>query len=94
MGFEDECYELELDERERQAFRLDSASVLLELRSGSDLYGVFYTANGMHWDIWSDIAASQQMQGLSFARDNPLQAARELLAHSWRPDFEYDPDEE
>jgi 2-hydroxy-3-keto-5-methylthiopentenyl-1-phosphate phosphatase len=90
----DECYELELDEGERSSFGLDSASVLLELRSESELYGVFYTAKGLQWDIWSDIAASQRAQDLSFARDNPMQAVRELLGYCWRPDFEYSPDEE
>ncbi len=90
---DEECYEIELADGDCEAFRIDSASVLLELRRGSGLYGIFYTAKGLQWDIWSDTAEEEGRQDITYALRDPVRAACELLNHNWRPDFEYDPEE-
>jgi hypothetical protein len=87
------CYEVELAEGECKALGLDSASVLLELRPHSSLYGVFYTAKGMQWDVWSDSAEDESQQDISFAIGDPARAAYVLLSNRWRPDFQYDSEE-
>lgn len=92
-NFEGNCCEIELEEAQRAVFGLDHGSVLLELRPESDLYGVFYTAKGLQWDVWSDHADGEP-RGVAYAVADPVRAASELLAHRWRPDFEYDPEED
>lgn len=94
MSSDANCFEIELAESDCQALRLDNASVLLELRPTSGLYGVFYTAKGLQWDVWSDHAEGEDGRDIAFALNDPVQAACDLLGHHWRPDFEYDPDEE
>ena len=94
MSSEGNCIEIQLAENDCQAFGLDTASVLLELRPTSGLYGIFYTAKGMQWDLWSDLVADESGRDVSYAQRDPVGAACELLSHHWRPDFEYDPDEE
>jgi len=88
------CIELQLAESACETFRLDNASVLLELRPASGLYGIFYTAKGLQWDLWSDLVDDDNSRDISYARRDPMKAACELLSHHWRPDFEYEPDEE
>lgn len=94
MEFVDNCCEIELTEVERESLGLDSTSVLLELRPETGLYGVFYSAKGMQWDVWSDTAEDHEAQKISYAMRDPTVAVRTLLGRRWRPDFNYDPDEE
>jgi hypothetical protein len=90
--FEGNCCEIELSEADRATFGLDRASVLLEVRPHGDLYGVFYDAKGLQWDVWSD--HGEEHRGIAYAMEDPLRAASELLRQRWRPDFEYDPEED
>jgi hypothetical protein len=94
VGVDGNCIDIELADNDCRAFRLDNPSVMLETRPHSSLYGVFYTAKGLQWDIWSDLLDDENSREISYALRNPLGAACELLSHHWRPDFEYDPDEE
>jgi hypothetical protein len=89
--FEDNCCEIQLSENDRASFELDESRILLELRPHSGLYGVFYSAKGRQWDVWSDLNATE-VRGIQHAVRDPAGAACELLSHEWRPDFEYDPD--
>ena len=90
---DENCYEIQLAKTDCEAFHLDNASILLEVRASSDLYGVFYTAKGLQWDVWSDAAQEGNRQGIAYAKRNPVQAACELLSYHLRPDFKYDPEE-
>jgi len=94
MNSDANCIELQLAESACQAFRLDNGSVLLELRPTSGLYGIFYTAKGLQWDLWSDLVEDENSRDIAYALRDPMRAACELLSHHWRPDFEYEPDEE
>ena len=92
--FEGNCCEIELIEADRMTLGLDEGSILLELRPYSDLYGVFYKAKGLQWDVWSDMSDEEERRGIAYAMNDPVRAASELLRHRWRPDFEYTPDED
>ena len=93
MTSDQSCYEIELTNKDCETFQLDNTSVLLEVRSDAGLYGVFYTAKGMQWDVWSDAAEEEERQDVAYAICDPVRAACELLAHRVRPDFKYDPEE-
>jgi len=94
MSSDANCIELQLAESDCRAFRLDNASVLLELRPTTGLYGIFYSAKGMQWDLWSDLVEDENGRDISYALRDPMKAACELLGHHWRPDFEYESEEE
>jgi hypothetical protein len=91
----DNCFDIQLAKGDLALFRLDNGYILLELRPDRNDYGAFYTAKGRQWDLWSDPEESaDQAVGVSFAVREPVKAAVELLSRRWRPDFDYDPDEE
>ena len=93
--FKDNCFEIQLAEGDLALLKLDKSYILLELRPDRNDYGAFYTAKGREWDLWSDPEESaDQAAGASFAAREPVKAAVELLSRRWRPDFDYDPDEE
>lgn len=91
----DNCFDIQLAQADLAQLKLDNGYVLLELRPERNDYGAFYTAKGRQWDLWSDPEESpDQAAGTSFAEREPVKAAVELLSRTWRPDFDYDPDEE
>jgi hypothetical protein len=91
----DNCFEIKLADGDVGLLKLDHGSILLELRPDRNEYGVFYVAKGREWDLWSDPEESaDQAAGASFAKRDPATAAVELLSRRWRPDFDYDPNEE
>ncbi len=92
---QDDCFEIELTKDDLETLKLDESYVLLELRHYRNEYGVYYTAKGRQWDLRSDPEeAVEHDKGVSFAMRDPIGAAVELLSRKWRPDFDYDPDEE
>jgi hypothetical protein len=48
----------------------------------------------LQWDIWSDSAEDDAAQAISYAHNDPVKAACELLSHRWRPDLEYEAEED
>jgi len=93
MSADANCLEIELSKKDCREFQLDTTSVLLEFRPASGLYGIFYTAKGMQWDLWSDLMEEETERDISFARNDPVKAACGLLGRQWRPDFLYEPEE-
>ena len=93
MTSDQNCYEIQLTNKDCETFQIDNTSVLLEVRNDAGLYGVFYTAKGMQWDVWSDAAEEEERQDVAYAICDPVRAACELLGHQIRPDFKYDPEE-
>lgn len=91
--FEANCCEIELNEAAQATFGLDRPSVLVELRPYSGLYGVFYHAKGLQWDLWSDLCEEEEHRSIAYAMEDPVRASSGLLSRRWRPDFEYDPNE-
>jgi hypothetical protein len=87
------CYSIELAKADRETFQIDNSTVLLELRPETGLYGAFYTAKGLQWDVWSDEAQEDERQYIAYAVRDPVQAACELLNYHLRRDFQYDPEE-
>ena len=92
--FIDNCCEIKLASQDVEIFQLDNADVLLEVRHRLDEYGVFYSAKGNQWDLWSRADDADRRGGAAFATQEPVQAVRALLARKWRADFGFDPDEE
>ena len=93
--FLENCCEIRLAKSDLGTFGLDNTHVLLEVRPRSDEYGIFYTAKGNQWDLWyRPDEAPGQGSGVAFAMGDPIRAACELLARKWRPDFDYDPEED
>lgn len=92
--FVDNCCEIKLSREDVKNLALDRPCVLLELRPSQDSYGVFYAAKGREWDIWCHPGDWDNPGGVTFARERPIDAARELLKRSWRADFGFDPNEE
>jgi hypothetical protein len=92
--FDGDLCEVDLSEADRETFGLDTTTVLVELRPYSGLYGVFYKSKGMQWDIWSDTSEVEEPRNIAYAMTDPVRAASALLRHGWRPDIEYEPEEE
>jgi hypothetical protein len=88
------CIEIEFTNHVQQSLQLDSPSVLLEIRAGTDIWGVFYSAKGLQWDLWSDSFEDALQSGINFAVERPLEAGYQLLSNCPRPDFNYVPEEE
>jgi len=88
------CFEIEFTNKVQESLQLDSPSVLLEIRAGTDLWGVFYSAKGLQWDLWSDCFEDDQQSGIDFAVRQPLAAGYQLLSNCPRPDFKYVPEDE
>jgi hypothetical protein len=93
----DQCFDIRLSDADLERFKIDDTYVLLELRPDANRYGVFYSAKGQQWDVWSDPegieSPTKPRRDVSFAMQDPLAAACELLGQEWRPDFLYDPSE-
>jgi hypothetical protein len=87
------CFEIEFTNHVQQSLQLDSPSVLLEIRAATDLWGVFYSAKGLQWDLWSDCCEDAHQSDIDFAVQRPLEAGYQLLSNSRRPDFDYVPEE-
>jgi len=88
------CFEIEFTNEVQQRLQLDSQSVLLEIRAATDLWGVFYSAKGLQWDLWSDRFDDAHQIGIDFAVQRPLEAGYQLLRICPRPDFDYVPEDE
>jgi hypothetical protein len=95
--FQDQCFEIQLDDSDLERFKIDNTDVLLELRPHNNRYGVFYTARGQQWDVWSDPdgveSPDKPRRNVDYAMQDPVAAAVELLGQEWRPDYLYDPEE-
>jgi hypothetical protein len=95
---QDRCYDIHLNVGDLEQLKIDDTYVLLELRPESNRYGVFYSAKGRQWDLWSDPDGlenpAKPKRDISFAMQDPIAAAFELLGQEWRPDFLYNEEED
>lgn len=94
VRLDERCFQLEFTNSVQHSLQLDNPVVVLETRAVTDLWGVFYSAKGLEWDVWSDSAQEAQLRDVEFAFQRPLEAGYRLLSNCPRPDFNYVPEDE
>ncbi len=88
------CFALEFTESVQKRLGLDRPDVLLEIRAGMELWGVFYAAKGLEWDVWCDGLEEEELRAIDYAARAPLEAGYQLLSKCRRQDFKYVPEDE